>query len=103
MKKRAKDGQLRFTVTARQEGVVLVQFLSDALGLSKKKAKGILDRREAFVNEKRVWMARHELRNGDLVEVLAPPGGAAQEAPIILFRDNMPGPYVLYSGSKAVL
>jgi RluA family pseudouridine synthase len=48
-------------------GATLLEFLSARLGLSRNKAKGIIDRRRVFVNGRRIWMARHNLKPGDLV------------------------------------
>ena len=49
--------------------VSLVEFLADALSLSKRKAKQIVDSRNVFVNERRTWMATHKLVPDDLVEI----------------------------------
>lgn len=58
-----------------QEGTTLQDFLAGALQLSRNRAKSMIDRRLVFINSKRVWMARHELRPGDTVE-------APDEAPV---------------------
>jgi 23S rRNA pseudouridine1911/1915/1917 synthase len=49
--------------------VDLLAYLSGRLGLSRRKAKDLLDRRNVLVNGKRVWMAGHALRGGDVLEV----------------------------------
>ncbi|AKJ64247.1 RluA family pseudouridine synthase [Kiritimatiella glycovorans] len=49
--------------------LALVDYLARQLGLSKKKAKALLDRRNVFVNRRRTWMAKHELNPGDVVDV----------------------------------
>lgn len=41
------------------------------LGISRKQAKRLLNERCVFVNQRRIWMAHHPLRSGDVVEVLA--------------------------------
>lgn len=46
-------------------GLTLLQFLSDRLGVSRNKAKDIIDRRCVFVNDRRIWMARHRVKTGD--------------------------------------
>lgn len=58
-----------YTVTPAQKGSSLVDFLAAETGLSKRKAKALLDARNVHVNRKRVWMAQHKLSAGDIVEV----------------------------------
>ncbi len=57
--------------------MALDRFLMNRLGLSRKQAKRRLDERGIFVNRRRVWMAHHPLRRGDLVEL----AGAARSTP----------------------
>lgn len=68
--------------------MTLLPFLALKLDTSRKKAKHLLDARVVFVNDRRVWMAHHELAQGDRVEVQ---GGAhrAERGPgvRILHRD----------------
>jgi RluA family pseudouridine synthase len=47
----------------------LVDHIAAIKGISKKKAKQIIDSRRVFVNKRRIWMAGHELRSGDSVEI----------------------------------
>jgi 23S rRNA pseudouridine1911/1915/1917 synthase len=47
----------------------LKEFLVKELGLSGTKVKGLLDKKLVFVNNRRVWIATHQLRKGDTVEV----------------------------------
>ncbi len=47
----------------------LKSFLSEKLNISKKKSKEIIDTKNVFVNSKRVWIASHILKKGDVVEV----------------------------------
>ena len=63
-----------FIVSGAERDTPLIEYLSARLSLSRKKAKQLLDQRVVFVNERRVWMARHLLRKGDTVEI----AGAAQ-------------------------
>lgn len=62
------------TVRQVERGTSLEQFLIMRLGVSRKQAKRMLDERRVFVNGKRIWMARHELRSGDEVETPPAPG-----------------------------
>jgi 23S rRNA pseudouridine1911/1915/1917 synthase len=59
----------------------LVRFLSDRLAVSSRKAKALLDERCVFVNRRRVWMARHPLGPGDVVEVITAPRAARAPTP----------------------
>jgi 23S rRNA pseudouridine1911/1915/1917 synthase len=62
----------RLTVSAPDHGQSLLAFLSARLDLSRKAAKRLLDSRSVLVDERRVWMARHVLRTGQVVTVQAP-------------------------------
>lgn len=64
----AKAGRL--SVIAASSGQELLDLLAEELGLSRRKAKAALDRREVFINGRRVWMARHQLQSGDRIEVV---------------------------------
>ncbi len=59
----------RFIVVRQEAGSLLIDCLASHLSFSKKKAKKLLNERVVFVNGKRVWMARHSLRQSDTVEV----------------------------------
>ncbi len=48
---------------------VLQDFLALKLALSRRTAKAMIDGRSVWVNRKCVWMARFELKTGDLIEV----------------------------------
>jgi 23S rRNA pseudouridine1911/1915/1917 synthase len=50
------------------EATTLKEFLASALQISKGKAKELIDSRNVFVNDQRVWMAGHRLQRGDRVE-----------------------------------
>lgn len=80
----------RLLVAAAAQGRTLLEFLAEELGLSKRQAKAALDRRDVFVNGRRVWMARHQLRGGDCVDVVSAPAAAGREPDRhqILFRDE---------------
>ena len=59
-----------------ESGLALDRFLMMRMGISRKQAKRCLDERRVFVNRRRVWMAHHELRQGDRVEVTGAPARA---------------------------
>ena len=85
-----KNPHNEFRVTGTERGLSIVDYLSRRLGISKKKAKQMLDARIVFVNNRRVWMARHELVTNDIVEVQAS-APAARPAPAalhILYQDS---------------
>ncbi len=76
-------------VGQEQAGATLQDFLAGAMGLSRNRAKAVIDQRLVFINGRRVWMARHILKRGDTVE--GPDSGPAPAAPPpplrILFQD----------------
>ncbi|URA09653.1 RluA family pseudouridine synthase [Thermospira aquatica] len=49
--------------------MLLRDFVAEQLGVSKKKAKELLDAKRVFVNKQVVWIATHQLRRGDRVEI----------------------------------
>ncbi len=57
-----------FRVSAADAGP-LQEFLASKLGLSRRAAKAVIDGRSVWVNRRAVWMARHSLKSGDVVEV----------------------------------
>lgn len=79
---------IRQTVTRPDDRAPLLDFLARRLRLSRKAAKRLLDARSVFVNDRRVWMARHELRTGDLVEVHARAEPAPRTRLPVLFEDE---------------
>ena len=50
-------------------GKSLQDFLSAWLGVSRRAAKAVIDGRSVWVNRRCVWIARHELKAGDVVEL----------------------------------
>lgn len=72
-------------VSADERGPI-VSFLSKKLNCSKRKAKILLDERRVFVNDRRVWMARHMLKAEDRVEIQA--GVLPSREIAILYRDT---------------
>lgn len=64
-----------YRVNRTAHGQTLQDFLVQQLKTSRKGAKNLMDRRTVFVNGNRTWMARHNLKTGDMVSVLldAPP------------------------------
>jgi RluA family pseudouridine synthase len=77
------------TVAGSEHGIALLDFLAKRLSTSNRQAKRLLDDRAVFVNNRRVWMARHVLAAGDRVEVQVqssrPPPA---RPPRILFEDS---------------
>jgi len=70
------------TVNAPEAGQTLQIFLSKRLKLSYRAAKNLLDARTVWINRKLVWMAHHQLRRGDVVQV-APGAGVTPAKPHI--------------------
>ncbi|WFB35343.1 RluA family pseudouridine synthase [Kiritimatiellota bacterium B12222] len=55
-------------ISPKDQGKTLLLYLREELQISNRQAKDLLDRRSVFVNGKRVWIAKHKLKIGDLVE-----------------------------------
>ena len=53
----------------RADAAPLQDFLAAKMGLSRRAAKAVIDGRNVWVNRRAVWMARHALAVGDIVEV----------------------------------
>lgn len=49
----------------------LKEFVAENLKISKNRAKEIIDSKNVFVNNKRVWIASHQLKSGDVVEIVS--------------------------------
>lgn len=62
---------LAIQVRKSDHGQTLRDTLARTLEISKRQAKALLDSRRVLVNARRVWMAHHRLRAGDLIEVPA--------------------------------
>jgi 23S rRNA pseudouridine1911/1915/1917 synthase len=57
-------------IIARSEtGLTLQEFIARELSLSRNRAKALLDSRGVLVNRERVWMARHPLKPGDVIQI----------------------------------
>ena len=80
----------QFMIGSSEHRQPLLDVLTARLQCSRKKAKALMDRKVVFVNNQRVWMARHILQKGDRVEihqdVSTPP--PALKKPRILHEDN---------------
>jgi 23S rRNA pseudouridine1911/1915/1917 synthase len=98
-----------YTIDGRQAGASLVEFLAQALDLSRGRAKAIIDTRCVFVNRRRVWMAKHIIQKGDLVEIVpdTPPPAPRVQTHDILYEDadylvvNKP-PAILSNGADSL-
>ena len=80
-----------YQVNKINHGQTLQDFIVSKRKISRKAAKNLMDRRNVFVNGKRVWMAKHNLKTGDLVSILLPPEkkGCTRDQKIpTLWQDN---------------
>lgn len=77
MKNVKKPSLISYVVSRVESGQSLQVFLASKLSLSKRAAKNLMDDRKVWVNRKCVWMAHHELKQGDTVEV---PAGQASKS-----------------------
>jgi len=60
-----------FKVAGPEKGMPLQALLTQRLKISRNLAKRLLDTRQVFVNKQRIWMARHVVQTGDMIEVQA--------------------------------
>ncbi|MDO9541736.1 MAG: RluA family pseudouridine synthase [Kiritimatiellia bacterium] len=80
---------VKLKVSPSENGITLIQFLADRLGVSRNKAKEIIDRRRVFINGKRTWMARHCLKPGDQIAGAFTAGKSAEiKRAIVLYEDD---------------
>ena len=79
-----------FTIRADQHGLSIQQILAEALKLSNNQAKALLDQRGVFINGQRVWMCRHKVKKGDVLEITGAPEEASRPASklSILYEDE---------------
>jgi 23S rRNA pseudouridine1911/1915/1917 synthase len=87
----AADNIRKNEVDRASAGQTLLDFVAASLGCSKRRAKGLLDSRRVFVNRRRLWMARHILKLGDIVELpdLRELAGSGRDEPLpLLYRDE---------------
>lgn len=78
-----------FRLRPAEAGTPLLDYLAGRLGISRKQAKRLLDSRAVFVNRRRVWMARHPLEAGDVVEAPGRPAAAPRPDRLrILWQDD---------------
>lgn len=59
-----------FTVKYKQEGMRLFEIIAEVQGISKKQAQAAIDAKQVFVNGKRVWIRKHAVAEGDVVEIM---------------------------------
>jgi 23S rRNA pseudouridine1911/1915/1917 synthase len=59
-----------YIVKRKENGMDLLSFLASHMNISKKKAKALLDSRNVFVNQRRIWMAKHALQTDLEVTVM---------------------------------
>jgi 23S rRNA pseudouridine1911/1915/1917 synthase len=68
-----------------KDNLTLQDFIASWMSLSRNRAKSLIDARTVFVNSTRIWMARHRLKRGDIVEISGvPPPARRSQAPEIL-------------------
>lgn len=65
-----KIPSLKLLIVSRADnGLTLQTFLAEKFKLSNRAAKNLIDNKKVWVNRKLVWMARHNLRTGDAIEI----------------------------------
>lgn len=58
-----------FKVAKDEVGFTLIDFLALKMHTSKKAAKALINSRSVFVNGKRIWMAKHNLKVRDVIDI----------------------------------
>lgn len=77
-----------FVIGQRQAGQTLLDAISAHLGVSRRRAKQVVDARMVFVNRRRTWMARHALQRGDTIDITGVPNERGNPTPAkILWQD----------------
>ncbi|MBU0677043.1 MAG: RluA family pseudouridine synthase [Verrucomicrobia bacterium] len=71
------------------DGKTLVDVIARIAAISRKKAKTVLDDRNVFVNQRRVWMAKHNVRKGDIVEFPRPEESRQMTTVTVSFEDDL--------------
>ncbi len=77
-----------FQVRPQEQGDDLLSLLRRHLNLSGKQAKALLDRRNVFINGKRVWMAKHRCSAGDRVSASLAQTSGNEVTPSILYESQ---------------
>ena len=62
----------KFQIKPHEDGSTLLEVLANRLHCSKKQAKALLDSKQVFVNDKRIWMAKHLVERKDVIETVRP-------------------------------
>ncbi len=86
----SKTPALRRLPPVPRNGTPLLDHLADALSLSRRAAKTLLDDRMVFVNGRRIWMAKHLLQTRDTIELLpdAVAPQAQKDSPVRILLDD---------------
>lgn len=71
MDSKSRPRNTKLVVTKAEAGATLQNYLAEKLKLSKRGAKDLIDQRQVWVNRQCVWMARHSLKAGDVIEAQA--------------------------------
>lgn len=77
-----------YKVDEKNKGKTLQAFLSEMLGISRNKAKNILNQRNVFVNSRRIWMVNHILRQNDTIRIPSTSPTFLPSSIDILYEDN---------------
>ncbi len=101
------SGKIVIRASSTDSGVSLQALLAQKIGISRNKAKLLLDQRNVFVNGARVWMANHEIHAGDVIETPITPKDRAStpawevlnDAPLFLVINKPAGLKSTGSGS----
>jgi 23S rRNA-/tRNA-specific pseudouridylate synthase len=79
---RHSAGIVTFTV-GKNDPKILQDFIAAKLAISRRMAKAVIDGRETWVNRSCIWIARHSLTTGDVIDIPArvAKGATKKDAP----------------------
>jgi RluA family pseudouridine synthase len=77
-----------FKVAGPERGTQLIALIAQKLKLSRNEAKRLIDSRQVFVNDQRIWMARHEVEARDRIEIHGVEDTNQEDACAILWQDD---------------
>jgi len=80
--------QNKFVVECSHNDQLLSRYLAESMSCSGRQIKALLDQRNVLVNGQRIWMAKHRLQTGDVVEVANAPEKKRDQKITILYEDE---------------
>jgi RluA family pseudouridine synthase len=79
---------IKFKVAGPEKGLELISLIARRMKLSRNEAKRHIDSRQVFINDQRIWMARHAVSSGDVIEIHGLPEKDDDNPIGILWQDD---------------